>query len=220
MKRAFRIFIPLGILSVALFFGYQWYANRNVVEYKDPQFSAEQNRLAQERLAKTQETIMALPDGAPLLQRYPLMLQLGSDYMFLGELKKARGVYRDVIKLDKNRAPGWAQLFHAERAMHLFSDARKSIGEAIKRDPLSAQYWRWRIDLERFDLKGSDEDIRKLYAEALTSTREHADILSSYAQYLESIGDIQGAIAQWKILATRYPNESIYTAEIRRLETR
>jgi len=68
-------------------------------------------------------------------------------------------------------------------------------------------------------MQASNEELNNLYREALDKTNNGVDIITSYAIFLETTGDLQGALDKWKQATVSNPtNKSVYATHIKRLE--
>ena len=61
--------------------------------------------------------------------------------------------------------------------------------------------------------------MKKIYTQALSATGSNVNIVTFYAQFLEKIGDLKGAKAQWqKAIQINPSGKKDYQAEVTRLD--
>ena len=100
-----------------------------------------------------------------------------------------------------------------------YKQAEASIQKSLELQPNNPDAWRRYLLLAEKKLDWSESGIRDLYVVAETAVRDKTDIYTSFAGYLEKIGDIEGAIEQWERAREVYPeNKEVYEAEIARLK--
>ncbi len=76
-----------------------------------------------------------------------------------------------------------------------------------------------KIQLYRYDLKKSNDEIKSLYQEAINKTFGNVNIILSYASFLNDIGDYKGALDNYKLVLKKYPDDQAVKNEVNRLAT-
>ncbi|QQS60683.1 tetratricopeptide repeat protein [Candidatus Falkowbacteria bacterium] len=77
-----------------------------------------------------------------------------------------------------------------------------------------------KIDLYQYYLKKSNEDVIKIYEEALSTLVENGNIVVRYSGFLRDIGENEKALEYYKILLDRFPENELYKEEIAKLEAK
>lgn len=108
--------------------------------------------------------------------------------------------------------------------------ALSSIDKALVYDPQNTTYWKWKISLNMTKMVGEKiaktsltyiNTIKSLYENALKVTNSNIEIITPYAIFLESVGEINQAISYWEKAIVANPlAKSSYKTEIERLKAK
>lgn len=220
--RNFKIFL-ISLAAIAVIgIGYNQLKDttpKNLITYKDPQLTDQEKQGIQKQLDDAEAALKNLPANASGEQRYRGYMQVGLINYELGQYSKAQEVYKEAQKLDPNNPIAYHELFVVENAMHDYGAAKTDIEKAVQLAANNPQYWRDRVELVRNHFNPTNSEIEKLYQDALTATNNSVDVITSYAQFLEEKGDLQGAVTQWKAAIDKNPSATTaYQQEIERIQ--
>ncbi len=214
------LFAILGIiLLVGGFFGLQKYqqiqADKKYYVNRSYLTSAQRDQYHQKISADEAKLAIATkPDD-----RYNLYMDEGFQYYGLGELLVAKSLFLKAEALHPEQSSVYAALYQVELEAGNFKLAEEAIKKATDIYQSNPDYWQTYIGFEQNQMKASVEAVKALYAKALEKTQGASEILVSYAQYLESLGDLVGALETMKAALAVQPNQSsLYQPEIDRLE--
>lgn len=131
----------------------------------------------------------------------------------------AIAVYKEAAGYSKYN--NWMPYYHLgniyrrlgeyEKADQAFSNALKITGNTELAIYLS------RIEMYRYELQKSNDEIKRVYGEALQFSNDINNLEVSYAGFLKDIGDKEEAITYYKKLLEKYPGNQIYQQEIEML---
>lgn len=195
---------------------------QSFVTEKDPKLTAEERKIVEDRLADVQKKLAEMKDAADAdIEKYSLTMQLGFQKNALGKLGEARDAFLAAAKLQPENYTAIAALFHIYLDMGDNDSALAGIKKAIELKPENAELWRQYIQIEKEKFSASDEKIEEIFSDAIKKTNSSVDIITVYAQFLESKGDLMGAIEQWKKAIAGFPaNKDLYQEEINRMESK
>lgn len=183
---------------------------------RDPQLTEAERQNYLKNITELEGKLQAATEDA---ERYKLRMQIGFEQYALGEYAKARSSYLEANKLMPTNPTAFAELYVVESAMGDYENAKRHLQKAIEINPSNAQYWRWIITLRADAFQDSPEELKKYYLDGLEKTRDHVDIVTMYAQFLEKQGDVVSAVAQWKKAIELNPDQKdVYQAEIVRIQ--
>lgn len=190
---------------------------KEAITYRDPNLTVEEVALMNQRVADIQKKLdMASSDE----EKYKAHMQLGFEYLPLGEYEKAREQYLKASSILPDNPTPWAELYVVERNMQDYENARFHLEKAIELNPVNVQYWRWRIELERDYFTASNDMLDALHKEGLDKTGQNIDMIVLYAYFLEERkNDLLGAVQMWKKANELNPEDKvIYDEEITRIQ--
>lgn len=169
-----------------------------------------------ENRKKTEEAAIAgFTDTTPVDIRVGYYIALAADERALGNYKTAEEWFLKAISVDpKNpyiHQAYSALLWVASEKDHALSE----INTALRLKGNEFNFWLSKI---MYSSALKPEAIEQIYQNALTSTGNDINIVTSFAVFEETTGDIQDAIALWKKAQTILPERSgLYQSEIDRL---
>src|SRR6185503_4071899 len=136
----------------------------------------------------------------------------------LGRSDEAKQAYAESIRLNPNNAGAYSGLFALQVNTEDFDGAQQSIRKAIELEPTSTR-WKKYIAFSQEQLNASDEAINTLYQDSLRSVKNNKELITSYARFLEEIGNKPAAIEQWKkAIEIDAEHKAKYEAEMTRLQ--
>lgn len=188
------------------------------VTYKDPGLTAEEKAVFQSKITELEAQLKDAKDDNT---KFKLTMQIGIQHYALGEYTLAHERYMAATKILPDNPTVWSELYVVENAMGDYEGARSHIEKAIELNPASAQYWRWRLDIERDRFNPTANTIEDLFVQALAKTNDNVEILAMQARYFENANKIPAAIEVWKRLKEVNPSAAAtYDQEITTLQSR
>jgi len=173
------------------------------------------------RVRDSQNKIENFSDSTPIEEKFRTYIDLGRAQFSLGNFADAEKSYEKAVETGfKGPLLGnaWYELFTVRYNMKDYENARESIRKAIDLIPDNADYWRALVSLERDDFKASEQILQNLHIFAVEKSNHSPDVIALYANYLESKGDLAGALEQWKRTLAIAPNNVEAKEQIARLE--
>ncbi len=187
-------------------------SSSNFISYKDRGLTAEEKAVYQSKVVELKEQLKNATNDN---EKFKLTMQIGIQHYALGEFTLAQERYLTAAKILPDNPTVWSELYIIENARGDYASAKKHIEKAIELNPASAQYWRWRIELEKDQFSPDSESMNSLFSQALANTNNSVEILAIQARYFESIGSNNAAIDTWKRLKEVNPSATaIYDQEI------
>ena len=157
-----------------------------------------------------------LPADAKQEDRFQVYYKLAEAKYLLGRYGEALKVLDSVAAANPNNASMHGLYASIYKDMGDIKRAKESAKRAVDLDAVSPQAWVFYIGLQK---DAGQDALKSLYQEALDKTANNIGIITAYAQYLEKIGDKEGAIAQWQKAGEVFPQgKSTYEGEIARLQ--
>ena len=187
-------------------------------------FVAEKKELTEEQRKKIEAEIdgslaqLRGLDGDQFTEdRDKLNTKLAGLYNQLGEYQKALDVLEKVTQGYKDKtARVWAYYIKSYRGLNDKPKGLEAANKALALDNENPQYLLAQIEFT--ENKTSDE-IKQMFENALKKSDNDIDVVTSYAKYLEQIGDKPGAIQFWqKAGEIDDKDKATYDAEIGRLQ--
>lgn len=192
-----------------------------IITYRDPKLSQEEIKPFLDRIDLAKKELAELANNTPKENKYQLLLKIGAEYYPIGELEKARDYDKQATDLIPTDAAAWYSLASVEIHMQDYTAARTHIDKALSIEPANPEYWRTKLDLSRDIFHYSTDQMKDLYKQALDGTHEHVDIVAYYAKFLDSSGDLAGAVAQWKKAIEKNPDgKASYEKEIKNIQAK
>ena len=211
------IFSILLVLGIAGFAGYKnWNSKTSFVKEINTKLSAQDRKIFEDRLADAQNK---LKEAQTNDDKFGWEMQIGYNLQALGTLSEAQAAFEKAIEYNPASPIGYAALFQVQADRGDYDSAKKSIITAISKNPTSPDLWKRRIYFEIEKLHTSNDQISALYSEAVNQTNSNTDILTAYATWLESVGNLQAAKEYWqKAIVANPAGKKIYQGEIARLD--
>ena len=188
------------------------------IEEVDRKLTAEDRKIYEDRLVEAEKFIAEAKDNQ---EKSDSLIYKAVQLLGLGKLAQARDVFLEAAEVNPENFNIYVHLYQAYFEMEDYKQAESSIQKSLELQPNNPDAWIRYILLEVEKLKKSERVIRDLYAQAEQAVKVKTDIYTSFAGYLEKIGDIEGAIKQWEKAMESFPeNKELYEAEIQRLRNK
>lgn len=130
-------------------------------------------------------------------------------------------IYRKgTEKFGKGNYIFWLNLGNLKIIAGKYDDAEKAYRGGLENLPKEPQLYLALVELYRYNLHKSADDIVKIYEEALNNIPAKEQILNSYAPYLKEIGNYKDALFYFEQLSKVYPDQDIFRQEIVELKTK
>lgn len=188
------------------------------IEEVDRKLSDEDRKVYEDRLVEAERFIAEAKDNQ---EKSDALVYKAVQLSGLGKLAEARDVFIQAAEVNPENFNIYVHLYQVYFEMGNYQQAEASIQKSLELLPNNPDAWRRYLLLAVEKLDWSESEIRDLYALAEAAVKEKTDIFTSFAGYLESIGDISGAIEQWQKAQEAHPESyEIYEAEIQRLRNK
>jgi tetratricopeptide (TPR) repeat protein len=216
MPKKVKIGIIVSILLVVGFAGYAIYKKGNVktsfVKEINRNLSPADRNIFEDRAADAQKKIDAAKTDD---EKFGWYMQLGYNLQALGSLNAAQNAFESAVKLKPNDDTGYAGLYQTQVDRGDYEGALASIKIAVDKNPQIPQYWKNYVLLEKEHFNASNDTLSALYSEAVVKTANNIDIITTYAQWLESTGNLGAAKEYWQKAIVLYPaNKKLYQTKI------
>lgn len=129
--------------------------------------------------------------------------------------------YYNEALIAKNSDVPYSGMYNVYLSEGNWVKAREVIDQAIKLNPLNAEYWKSKLTLLDEKTNTSFLELKKIYEEGLLKIdpRTKADLITHFALIAENNNEKTEAIALWQEAIKVYPdNKAMYQAEIDRLK--
>jgi tetratricopeptide (TPR) repeat protein len=225
-KKIFVLLSAIIVIAVAIggWFVYQNSTpNQEFVDYRDPKLEPGQVQPFLDRINEAQKKIVELPkDKQNLAEHFQLLLTLGSEYYPIGEYKKAIDAYSEASRMFPNEPVPHYALATIAQARGDYQTALEYINRALELASVNPDYWKFKIALIKDGFKESPDSINALYLQALNNTKEHPDMITTYARFLSDVrGDLVGSVEYWRKAIEKNPDGRIvYEREIKAIQDR
>lgn len=192
-------------------------SSENVVAEETTDLTVEERAELEQKATEQQGVINALSAETSLEDRIDAHTDLASTYTRLGRYSDALKTLNKVSEQGNQSPVLWYSYANVYEAMRDTAKAIAAVTQARDLQPDNARYWIKFIELNR---ELSNEEKINLYEEALVKTEVNINIVTRYAEFLESIGNKEQAIAQWQQAQRVDPELSAqYQAQIDRLNS-
>ena len=228
-----KYLLPVGVILL-LALGYLWFQNSNLPstskdkitvqsggvtrEQKLAALSEGDRKTLEKKLESELAEVKAFNDQTSVEDKDKTYVQLASAQRALGFYTEALESLGKVSSEYKNQARVFINYALVYKDLGDVAKTNEYAKKALDLDMENQQYWVVYLESE-ITLSNADREAK--YKEAIEKTESHEDVLVSYAKFLEQIGNIQGAIDQYKkageINQKKKPD---FDAEITRLEAK
>ncbi|MBX4204973.1 MAG: tetratricopeptide repeat protein [Candidatus Doudnabacteria bacterium] len=216
MPTRVKIGLALCIAVVLGFAGYAAYQKGNVnesfVKEINRNLSAGDRKIFEDRVADAKQKLASTQTDD---ERFGWQMQIGYNLEALGTLSEAQEAFEQAGKIKPDEATSYAALSQVQQERGNYEGAKESIKTAISKQSTNPQYWKNYAQLEIQYLHASNDIISALYSEAVVKTNNNIDIITTYADWLEKAGNLQGSKEYWqKAIVINPAGKKIYQAEI------
>jgi tetratricopeptide (TPR) repeat protein len=168
------------------------------------------------RIAKYEAEVKNFDSRTDLVTKVNTYFAISADYKTLGEY----GIAKDFLEKAMTVDPKNSNLMQFYSSLLSVMGDKKAalayIDKAISLYSAEANYWLWKIDLEK-DLGATSTKIESIYKDSIAKTKS-VTMITAYASFLESQNRKSEAIVQWQKAIELYPqNKNAYQAEIDKL---
>ena len=224
-----KSFVIICIFAALVIVGGIWFQNRpkpssqnqgKVLADKERKLTAEAQKIYTDNIKKAEENLRSLKPNDPklFLAQINDYLYLGQQYFGLGQLEKSKKSYLKVLEIEPNYESATVGLAVTYSDAGELNEAGSLLQAAIKNNPKNYNLWLQFIDIRK-TMGSSSEEINKIFQDALAGTNNYPDVVTRYAEFLESLGKISEAIAQWQQAIKINPQgATVYNQEISRLK--
>lgn len=178
--------------------------------------SAEERKLVESQLAGYQEQVKSLDGDALKKDREAVYYKIAGAQYKLGKYQNAIDTLDRISSEGRAQSRVWGLYANIYQDMGNKDKAKEAAKEALALDKENPDLWLQVIELSE---GVSNDDIKKMYEDAINRTDQNAEVITSYAKFLEKIGDKPGAILMWqKAGQVDSKDKAQYDAEISRLQ--
>ena len=212
--------VIIAILLLGGFIGYnRWSESRkqaSFIQEVDRKLSDEDRKIYEDRLVEAEKFIAEAQDNQA---KSDALVYKAVQLSGLGKLALARDVFLEAAKVNPENFNIYVHLYQVYFEMGDYKQAESGIQKSLELKSDNPDAWTRYILLEVEKFNRPEREIRDLYAQAGEAVLEKSDIYTSYARYLEKIGDLQGAKEYWqKAIESNPTGRNIYEAEIKRID--
>lgn len=223
-RRNLAKIIVLCVVLAAAAGGYVFWKraqkDKSPVTAVDPHWNPEAAKVYEEDSQKANEVVRALPPNAPAAEKFRAYLLQGDQYMLLGKLTEAEAAYMAAEIVESDNPVPSEKLYAVYVQMQSYERAKTAIDTALSINKYSAQDWLASIALRRDFLRASDEEINRLYEDALQKTSNNASVLASYAEWYEKRGIFEVSVAWWRKAVDADPTQQSYKDGLARVSSK
>ena len=226
MPKYYKFGIFAGILIIVVLMGFALSAKKqqsqtNFVTEIQRNVTSEDRRVYEDRQADFLKKLSETNDDA---EKYNIYLNLGFNSYVLGHLGDSKNYFEQAIQINADQYDVYQGLFHTQIDMEDYIGATASIKKAISIRKGNAGLWRDYIQFEIERVHAPNDFINNLFGEAITDTTQrgdatnYTDVITTYASWLEKVGNLQEAVNYWKKAIESNPDRKVvFQAEITRL---
>lgn len=187
-----------------------------IVKERLVNLSGDERKLLESQLAGYTEQIKGLSGDSFVDQRDALSLKIAGVEYKLGKYQDAVDTLSKVSEAKQKEPRIWALYTNIYKDMGDKVKALDSAHRALEMDKENPSFWMAVLDLST-DIPNDEQ--KKNYENAINRTDNNVDIITSYAKFLEKIGDKPGAILMWqKAGQLDDKDKATYDAEVKRLQ--
>jgi tetratricopeptide (TPR) repeat protein len=218
-KYLFLVISAVIITTVGI--GYYFYLQNQpkFTDYKDPHLTSEELSTIDNKIKDEESNVHETEKSGSKEDQFKLYMALSADYELRGRLLDAKNAADKATKALPYNPTGWGQLYSVQSARGDFRSAESAVRTAIQRNPANPQYWRSLVEISQDGLHKTQDDMEKIFKDALNQTNENPDVLVLYAKFQESKNDLQGAVDSLKKAIDKNPNNRTeYQTEIQKIQ--
>ncbi len=212
------IFLISSLIIIALAgVGYKHYLDHapKFLDYKDPGLTSEELSSIDNKIKDEEVQLSSAEKSGTNEDKFKIYMALSADYFLRGRYFDSKNMAEKATKALPDNPTGWGQLYSVQVARGDFKSAESAVRTAIQRNPANPQYWRGLVQISQDNLNKNQDDLEKIFKDALDQTNQNPDILVLYAKFQETKGDLQGAVDSLKkAIDKNTTNKAEYESEI------
>ncbi len=211
----YKIILTFVVIAGVLVVG-DFFIQKNAVKEKIDPFDTVEVGTSQEQMSEEELELYGqkLNDGVVLIRE--------GDNGNFGAYENAILNYKQAAEISNYNS--WIPYHHlgiVYRRMKQYDKADQAFTNALKiSNNTELTVFLSRIEMYRYELHKSNEEIKQVYEEAIKSSSDASNAEVSYAGFLKSIGDNEEAVKYYKILIEKYPGNQTYQQEIDELSAK
>ena len=215
MAMKYKIILTFVVIAGVLVVG-DFFIQKNAVKEKIDPFDTVEVGTSQEQMSEEELELYGqkLNDGVVLIRE--------GDNGNFGAYENAILNYKQAAEISNYNS--WIPYHHlgiVYRRMKQYDKADQAFTNALKiSNNTELTVFLSRIEMYRYELHKSNEEIKQVYEEAIKSSSDASNAEVSYAGFLKSIGDNEEAVKYYKILIEKYPGNQTYQQEIDELSAK
>ncbi len=191
----------------------------SLISYQEPSLTPEAKKFYEQRLAASEKALTELKSDADNTTKFNAHMNVANAKFSLGFYAEARSEYEQALMFFPNDADTLHIYSTGLAAMKDYKAALAAILKAIDQNPKNPDFWKWRIALEKDHFNSDNGYINDLYVQALNKTENEISMVTAYAKFAESIGNLQVALDYWqKAIIIEPVKKSFYQPEVDRLK--
>ncbi len=216
-KSLLTVIVALLVLIVAGYISYSkgyfdyWQKETGNMTSQEPKNPDEEIKFTDEEVKQYEQYLL---DASPLI--------LAGDNGDRESYLKAIELYEKAAAIGNNNV--WVPFLNignVYKKMGEYDKAEEAYNKALEISKYGSEtVYLQKIDLYQYYLKKSNEDVIKIYEEALSTLVENGNIVVRYSGFLRDIGENEKALEYYKILLERFPENELYKEEIAKLEAK
>ncbi len=176
---------------------------------------SERIKALEDRIKELIDEVSNLTDTTEASVKYASYIQLAEAQLELGKFGEALESLNKIPDERRGSSRVDAAFIRAYKGMGDVAKARELSANSIVIYDEDAAVWLAHLEANSVI---PNEELKALYLQAVVKTKSNVDIMISYAEFSEKIGDKATAVAAWETAANVDPtNETKYREEIARL---
>lgn len=215
MAMKYKIILIFVVIAGVLVVG-DFFIQKNAVKETIDPFDTVEVGTSQEQMSEEELELYGqkLNDGVVLIRE--------GDNGNFGAYENAILNYKQAAEISNYNS--WIPYHHlgiVYRRMKEYDKADQAFTNALKiSNNTELTVFLSRIEMYRYELHKSNEEIKQVYEEAIKSSSDASNAEVSYAGFLKDIGDNEEAVKYYKILIEKYPGNQTYQQEIDELSAK
>lgn len=166
-----------------------------------------------------------LPKAPDKEKLYEEALAKALEYKSQGDAGDSRGYERAISEYRKaaRYSGSWFPYSNMGNVYVLtkeYAKAEEAYHIALQKKPDEVSVWTNLLDLMRYQLNRSPEQIVGQYKEAIKHAPQSPELHAQFGAYVRDIGRIPEAIEQFELLHSAYPSNPTYEQELKSLKSR
>lgn len=191
---------------------------KTLVLSKDLGLTQQEKQMFVDKINDLKDQISKRPSDNDFV--YKANVDIASNYMGMGEYKTSLEWLNKAVNIFPDKPLAYGQTGEVQRLMKDYDKATENFRKALALTPENANLWAALIDTYKVSNTYTAQGMKDLYEEALSKTNSSINIVTLYAQFLQTNNDLPGAVKYWKIAIEKNPQDSaLYQAEIDKIQS-